>query len=93
LEPSIGNWSFPCQSHYWIMNNNVMWARRWSKSEISAARRKDAQAAGAYFGGSDRNENKPTHKTPQSNKNKKAKGGFKKRIKKWFGVSTDAPEP
>ena len=23
LEPSIGNWSFPCQSHYWIRNNRV----------------------------------------------------------------------
>lgn len=21
LDPSIGNWSFPCQSHYWIRNN------------------------------------------------------------------------
>lgn len=34
LDPSIGNWSFPCQSHYWIRRNKVVWARRWSKREI-----------------------------------------------------------
>ncbi len=30
LDPSVGNWSFPCQSHYWIRRNKVVWARRWS---------------------------------------------------------------
>src|SRR5439155_2934574 len=34
LEPSIGNWSFECQSHYWIKRNKVKWARRWSQREI-----------------------------------------------------------
>lgn len=27
LSPSIGNWSLACQSHYWIRNNRVRWAR------------------------------------------------------------------
>ena len=27
LTPSIGNWSFPCRSHYFITENNVLWAR------------------------------------------------------------------
>ncbi len=27
LTPSIGNWSFPCRSHYFITENNVVWAR------------------------------------------------------------------
>lgn len=26
LTPSIGNWSFPCSSHYFIRNNRVVWA-------------------------------------------------------------------
>ena len=26
LHPSIGNWSFPCRSHYWVKNNQVVWA-------------------------------------------------------------------
>ena len=28
LSPSIGNWSLPCQSHYWIDRNHVRWIRR-----------------------------------------------------------------
>ena len=26
LEPSIGSWSLPCQSHYFITRNRVVWA-------------------------------------------------------------------
>lgn len=38
LDPSIGNWSFSCQSHYWITRNRVKWAWKWSPEEIDAAR-------------------------------------------------------
>lgn len=34
LYPSIGNWSFPCQSHYWITNNEVKWAPKWTRQQI-----------------------------------------------------------
>lgn len=27
LTPSIGNWSLPCQSHYWIKLDRVRWVR------------------------------------------------------------------
>jgi hypothetical protein len=36
LNPSIGNWSFKCKSHYWIKNNQVIWAGKWSQKEIEA---------------------------------------------------------
>lgn len=36
LYPSIGNWSFPCQSHYFITNDLVQWVRRGSTQEIAA---------------------------------------------------------
>lgn len=49
LYPSIGNWSFPCQSHYWIRNNRVQWARRWSRHEIETARARDRAARARYF--------------------------------------------
>ena len=26
LSPSIGNFQFPCKSHYWIKENRVIWA-------------------------------------------------------------------
>ena len=41
LHPSIGNWSFPCQSHYWIRNNRVQWAEPWSQERIDAGRTSD----------------------------------------------------
>ncbi|MFZ6005795.1 MAG: DUF6527 family protein [Actinomycetota bacterium] len=26
LRGSIGNWRFPCRSHYWILNSRIVWA-------------------------------------------------------------------
>lgn len=31
LYPSIGNWNFPCRSHYWITKNRVEWAPSWGQ--------------------------------------------------------------
>jgi hypothetical protein len=39
LYPSIGNWGFACQSHYWIKNNKVEWSRKWSRAEIDYNRK------------------------------------------------------
>jgi hypothetical protein len=44
LSPSIGNWSYPCQSHYWIRHNQVHWARRFSARQIAAVRERDRRA-------------------------------------------------
>jgi hypothetical protein len=41
LDPSIGNWNFPCQSHYWIQNNQVHWAKKMSKKQIKAGQEYD----------------------------------------------------
>ena len=41
LHPSIGNWDFPCQSHYWIRKSRIEWAGRWSQQEIDEGRRQD----------------------------------------------------
>ena len=41
LYPSIGNWSLPCQSHYWITHNMVEWATSWSDTRIRKARERD----------------------------------------------------
>lgn len=41
LSPSIGNYGLPCQSHYFVRNDKVIWARHLSKKEIDADRRKD----------------------------------------------------
>ena len=44
LNPSIGSWSLACQSHYWIRGGKVVWAPKWSQSEIEAGRINDAYA-------------------------------------------------
>ena len=49
LDPSIGNWSFACQSHYWIRNGSVRWANRWSRAEIAAGRAADKRRKTVYF--------------------------------------------
>jgi len=46
LEPSIGNWSFPCQSHYWIARNAVIWDRHFTRAEIAAVRTADQRKLG-----------------------------------------------
>lgn len=44
LNPSIGNWSFSCQSHYWIKRNEVVWSRPFSQAEITGVRGRDRRA-------------------------------------------------
>lgn len=50
LNPSIGNWSFPCQSHYWIINDKVRWALKWTKKKIETERKRDHVTRQKYFG-------------------------------------------
>ena len=49
LYPSIGNWSFPCRSHYWIERGRIRWAASMSEERISLVRRLDATAATRVF--------------------------------------------
>ncbi|SDD77380.1 DUF6527 family protein [Niabella drilacis] len=49
LWPSIGNWSFECQSHYWIINNEVKFANKWSKKKIKNGRKKDKISKDRYY--------------------------------------------
>ncbi|KQZ63428.1 hypothetical protein ASD54_03505 [Rhizobium sp. Root149] len=41
LNPSIGNWNFPCRSHYWISGNRVQWAAAMSAERIAAVKARD----------------------------------------------------
>ena len=44
LYPSVGNWSFPCKSHYWIEHSHVRWARAMPQWRIDQVRRLDQAA-------------------------------------------------
>lgn len=49
LYPSIGNWRLPCQSHYFITKNKVVWAPQWSKEQIALGNEREARAKERYF--------------------------------------------
>lgn len=38
MSPSVGNWSFPCRSHYWIRFNQIEWAGGWTDERVGAGR-------------------------------------------------------
>ncbi|MCB1470126.1 MAG: hypothetical protein KDK08_23960 [Rhizobiaceae bacterium] len=49
LDPSVGNWSLPCRSHYFVRRNNAIWADDWSNERVAAGREYDQKAKEAYF--------------------------------------------
>ena len=49
LNPSVGNWQLPCQSHYWIDRGEIRWAEKWSPVEIAAGRRAEEERREAYY--------------------------------------------
>lgn len=49
LSPSIGNWSFKCQSHYWISRSTIKWADHWMPEQIIACRAADRRAKGVFY--------------------------------------------
>ncbi len=50
LWPSIGNWSEECQSHYWIRNNRIRWAPKWSRRRIIKEKESRQLELDQYFG-------------------------------------------
>lgn len=49
LWPSIGNWQFPCRSHYWIRASAVVWAAPMTDEEVAALRQEDAWELQRYY--------------------------------------------
>ena len=49
LHPSIGNWNHPCQSHYWLRENRVVWAGPMSRVDIQRGRIQDDALKVDYF--------------------------------------------
>ncbi|MBZ0244383.1 MAG: hypothetical protein K8H85_00400 [Cyclobacteriaceae bacterium] len=50
LYPSIGNWGFKCESHYWITRGKVRYARKWTLSKIKENRKLDKSLKNRLFG-------------------------------------------
>ncbi len=60
--PSVGNWAFPCRSHYWIKRDWVVWAGDMIQEEIEEGRARDRALRDAYYG---RSGSEPS-KTPET---------------------------
>jgi hypothetical protein len=54
--PSIGNWSFECESHYVIRHGKVCWKPQWSEAMVDEGRRRDRRRRGLRYGLAGRTE-------------------------------------
>ena len=84
LKPSIGNWSFPCKSHYFIIKNDVVWAEAMSAQQIARVKARDARDQEAYI----KRSNEEKHWPPQDASNVVARSsgisGFLKKFVRWL---------
>jgi hypothetical protein len=49
LSPSVGNWAFPCRSHYFILHGSVAWARDMSDKSIKHGRQRAKARKLSYY--------------------------------------------
>lgn len=76
LSPSIGNWSFPCRSHYWIKHSKIRWAGDMDDEIIAAGRHHDRRAKDRYFNAPEPAPSPTVEGTPK---------GFWHNVRRWFG--------
>lgn len=84
IKPSIGNWSFPCKSHYLIVQNKVVWAEAMSAGQIARVKRKDARDQEAYIKHCNQEKQIPAQ---QQRSDENSVGWFEKllvSIARWF---------
>ena len=55
LSPSIGNWNFDCQSHYWIKKNEIQHAKKWDQYEIQDGRDMDLKMKDDFYSSAEEN--------------------------------------
>lgn len=87
LDPSIGNWSFDCKSHYVIRNNRVNWAEKWSQRRIDAGRARDQFAKNQYHQSKKSESNNSSIPLPIHNiieLDSKPKNGLWSSLKTWL---------
>lgn len=82
LHPSVGNWEFPCQSHYWIRGSKISWAPQWTKRQIEAGRRRDLADLKAHHAPA------ATRRPPDDSSDQSTRWRtFSSGVRRWFGPS------
>jgi len=85
LDPSIGNWSLACRSHYWIRRGQVVWAPTWSDQEIQSARMTNRVRKELHF------HDSPERPTSTS-KQERQRPSFWTRLGKWLTRRPPGPQ-
>lgn len=85
LNPSIGNWNFPCKSHYWIRKGRVEWATRFTDEKIEAVRAKDKYDRERQYG-SEPAQRKPINELEPSNSSTTDLQGEPKRMGLFYRI-------
>ena len=81
LTPSIGNWSYPCRSHYWIEGNRVRWSYSMSDEEIQVGRRADERGKQRFY---DRTAATPPPDTTTPPETIAVDRGYWAKLKAWW---------
>lgn len=84
LYPSIGNWSFPCRSHYWIKRNVVHWSYQMTERAIEAGRHRDAKLNERYFDSGKTRTDPDDSGVPAESLDRKSKDGLWEKLKRWW---------
>lgn len=84
LHPSIGNWSFPCRSHYWIRRNVVHWSYPMRQKDVDAMRRRDATTKERYFTNADQRRESILVDDAADPSSTQADWSFWRMLKKWW---------
>lgn len=84
LKPSIGNWSFPCKSHYLIIKNEVVWAETMSVQQIARVKARDARDQEAYIKRCNEEKLRPTEGAPKIVVPSSGISGFLKKFVRWI---------
>lgn len=84
LHPSIGNWQFPCRSHYWIKENRIVWSGNMS-NDLIERNRKENIALKILVSNESKIINRAETKEESTNINELKSMSLINRVKKWFG--------
>jgi hypothetical protein len=84
LHPSIGNWGFACESHYWIKRNVIHWSYQMSQQEIEAGRRHDAKMKERYFDTSKTPAESDAVAGPAESEDRNPKDSLWEKLKRWL---------
>jgi hypothetical protein len=83
LNPSIGNWAFPCRSHYFISSGNVIWAKDMANKTIAKGRQLSRMQKQSYY---DKLNNPPSAIKDVEHKAQppKQQQGYLQRLATWW---------